>query len=84
MRSRLTKMKKVAKSLKAHLGGLLTSFRHRITNALTEGYHSKIPAIKADARGFRHFENYRTRILFFCGRLDTIPHLHLPAIHTIP
>ena len=35
MRSKLPKVKKVAKSLKAHLSGLLTYFRHRITNALT-------------------------------------------------
>lgn len=84
MRSRLPKMKKVAKSLKAHLGGLLTYFKHRITNALTEGFNSKIQAIKADARGFRRFENYRTRILFFCGKLDLAPRVHSPATHTIP
>ena len=84
MRSRLPKMKKVAKSLQAHLSGLLTYFKHRITNALTEGFNSKIQAIKADARGFRRFENYRTRILFFCGKLDMLPHVPSPATHTIP
>jgi transposase len=84
MHSRLPKMKKVAKSLKTHLSGLLTYFKHRITNALTEGFNSKIQAIKADARGFRRFENYRTRILFFCGKLDLLPHVHSPATHTIP
>jgi transposase len=81
MRSRLPKMKKVAKSLKAHLGGLLTYFKHRITNALTEGFNSKIQALKADARGFRRFENYRARILFFCGKLDLAPHLPSPLTH---
>jgi transposase len=84
MRSRLPKVKKVAKSLKAHLGGLLTYFKHRITNAITEGFNSKIQAIKADARGFRRFENYRTRILFFCGKLDLLPHVSSTATHTIP
>jgi len=84
MSSRLPKMKKVAQSLKAHLGGLLTYFKHRITNALTEGFNSKIQAIKADARGFRRFQNYRTRILFFCGKLDVLPQLHSPATHTVP
>jgi transposase len=77
-------MKKVAKSLKAHLNGLLTYFTHRITNALTEGFNSKIQAIKADARGFRSFENYRTRILFFCGKLDLAPVFHSSTTHTIP
>lgn len=84
MHSHLPQMKKVAKSLKAHLSGLLTYFKHRITNALTEGFNSKIQAIKADARGFRRFENYRTRILFFCGKLDMLPQLHSSATHTIP
>jgi transposase len=81
MRSRLPKVKKVTKTLKAHLGGLLTYFKHRITNALTEGFNSKIQAIKADARGFRRFENYRIRILFFCGKLDLalLSLLPLPA-----
>lgn len=84
MRSRLPKVKKVAKTLKAHLGGLLTYFKHRITNALTEGFNSKIQAIKADARGFRRFENYRTRILFFCGKLDLAPHIPSAPTHSIP
>jgi len=83
MRSKLPKVKKVAKSLKAHLSGLLTYFKHRITNALTEGFNSKIQAIKCDARGFRRFENYRSRILFFCGKLDLMPSLLSPATHTI-
>jgi transposase len=80
MHSRLPKMKKVAKSLQAHLSGLLTYFTYRITNALTEGFNSKIQAIKADARGFRRFENYCIRILFFCGKLDM---LRSPDTHTI-
>jgi len=84
MGSRLPALKKVAKTLKAHLGGLLTYFKHRITNALTEGFNSKIQALKCDARGFRRFENYRARILFFCGKLDLAPALHSAATHTIP
>jgi transposase len=84
MSSRLPRVKKVAKTLKAHLGGLLTYFKHRISNALTEGFNSKIQALKADARGFRKFENYRTRILFFCGRLDLGPYLPSAPTHSIP
>jgi len=30
---------------------------------------AKRKEIKANARGFRSFRNYRTRILFFCGKL---------------
>ncbi|MBM3867053.1 MAG: transposase, partial [Verrucomicrobia bacterium] len=41
----------------------------------------RIQAIKADARGFRRFANYRTRILFFCGKLDLAPHVPSPLTH---
>lgn len=73
VRCRLAPVAKVARMLKKHLAGLLAYFRHRITNAATEGLNSKIQAIKSAARGFRKFENYRLRILFFCGRLDLRP-----------
>ncbi|MBP8153977.1 MAG: transposase [Nitrospira sp.] len=84
MRSKLEPVKKVARTLKAHLVHLLTSFQHPITNVLTEGFNSKIQAIKAAAHGFRRLENYRARILFFCGKLNLLLHLPSPPIHCIP
>ena len=71
-------MKKVAEMLNKHLPDVLSYFRHRITNAVSEGLNSKIQSIKAMARGFRGFKNYRIRILFFCGKLDMSPS---PATH---
>jgi len=72
-RSKLKPIIKTARMLKRHLEEILTYLRHRITNAVTEGLNSKIQAIKSNARGFRSFENYRTRILFFCGKLSLHP-----------
>jgi transposase len=72
-RSRLPAIVKVAKTLRRHLPNLLTYFRHRITNAMSEGFNSKIQALKSAARGFRAFDNFRTRILFHCGKLDLRP-----------
>lgn len=72
-RSKLEPIKKVALTLKNHLPGLVNYFLHPITHAMTEGFNSKIQAIKADARGFRRFENYRYSILFHCGKLDLMP-----------
>ena len=63
----------VARMLQRHLENLLTYLKHRITNAVTEGLNSKIQSIKSAARGFRNFKNYRTRILFFCGKLNLYP-----------
>jgi transposase len=75
IRSRLEPIKKVARALKAHLGHLLNYFAYPITNAVTEGLNSKIQQLKSNARGFRSFLNYRTRILFFCGKLDLLPNV---------
>lgn len=73
IRSRLDPIKKVARMLKSHLDGLLSYFRHRFTNAVSEGFNSRIQSIKSAARGFRNFANYRLRILFFCGKLEMLP-----------
>jgi transposase len=70
MRSRLEPIKKVVKMLRRHEAGLLNYSRHRISNACAEGFNSAIQLIKANARGFRNFANYRARILFHCGKLD--------------
>jgi len=63
----------VAKMIKRHLDNILTFLKHRITNAASEGLNSKIQAVKAAARGFRNFENYRIAILFHCGGLQLHP-----------
>lgn len=60
----------LAKTLRRYLPGLLAYQLYRITNAISEGFNSKIQALKAAARGFRNVANYRIRILFFCGKLD--------------
>ena len=72
-RCRLEPMLKVARMIKKRLANVLTYFKHHITNAISEGFNSRIQSIKANARGFRTFENYRTRILFYCGKLDLTP-----------
>jgi transposase len=73
IRCRLEPIKKVARTLKRHAETLLNYFAHPITNAVAEGLNSRIQQIKANARGFRAFAHYRTRILFFCGKLDLLP-----------
>jgi transposase len=73
MRSRLEPIKAVAKMLRRHRAGLINYAKHRITNAAAEGFNSIIQTIKANARGFSSFANFRTRILFFCGKLDLTP-----------
>ena len=54
---------------------LLNYLAHPVTNALTEGFDSRIQAIKVDTRGFHSFTNYLIRILFHYGKLDLRPTL---------
>ena len=71
--SELKPIIKVADMLKKRLTNILTWFRHPISNGPAEGFNSRIQSLKSAARGFRIFENYRTRILFFCGKLNLKP-----------
>lgn len=71
--SKLKPVIEAAKTLKRHIIGLLAYLKHRITNAVTEGLNSLIQSIKANARGFRNFQNYRIAILFHCGKLNLYP-----------
>ncbi len=71
--SRLLPIINAAKTLKRHLPGLLAYTSHRITNAVAEGMNARIQLIKANARGYRNFAQYRIAILFHCGKLDLYP-----------
>jgi transposase len=73
MRSRLVPLRRLVQTLRRHSDGLLNYGVHRITNAAAEGFNSIIQNIKSNARGFRNFEHFRARILFFCGKLDLLP-----------
>jgi len=73
--SRLTPMIAAAKTLKRHLANLLTYFKHRITNATSEGINSKIQMIKLMACGYRNRSHYKAAIYFHCGGLDLYPRL---------
>lgn len=72
-RCRLEPVKKVARMIHGRIDNILTWFRHRISNGPAEGFNSLIQSLKSAARGFRNFDNYRTRILFFCGKLKLLP-----------
>jgi transposase len=72
-RSRLKPMIKKAKMIKNHFENIITYLRHPISNAAAEALNSRIQSLKSSARGFRSFLNYRTRILFYLGKLDLYP-----------
>jgi len=46
-----------------------------ISNSATEGLNSKIEVIKRSACGYRNKVNFRTALLFHCGKLDLMPEM---------
>lgn len=69
----LKPLARVADLIDKHAGGILNYLHHRITNATAEGLNSMIQSLKHVARGLPKFKSFRTRILFFLGKLDLSP-----------
>ena len=71
--TKLTPLKKVAKTIQERLTNVVSYCTHGITNAVAEGINSKIMAIKRRVGGYRNRENFKTAIFFYCGGLDLYP-----------
>ena len=69
----LTPLAKAADLIEKHAEGILNYLMHPITNAAAEGINSIIQNLKHAARGLPRFESFRTRVLFFLGKLDLKP-----------
>lgn len=71
--TKLTPLKKIAKTIKKRLDNVVSYCTHGITNAMAEGLNSKIMSIKRRVGGYRNRENFKTAIYFYCGGLDLYP-----------
>ena len=72
--TKLTPLKKVARTIAERLANVVSYCTHGITNAVAEGMNSKIMSIKRRVGGYRNRENFKTAIYFYCGGLDLYPH----------
>ena len=72
--TKLSPMKKVARTIRDRLDNVVSYCTHGITNAVAEGINSKIQSVKRRVGGYRNKENYKTAIFFYCGGLDLYPH----------
>jgi len=73
MRSKLEPVKKVARSLKKHLAGIVTVLKHGFCNAMAEGVNSRIQLMVQKACGYRNRARLKTDILFHLGGLNLNP-----------
>jgi transposase len=64
---------KVAETFSEHLRGVLNAMTSSLSNAMAERLNGKIQLLKTVARGYRKFENFRSAILFFYGKLSLFP-----------
>ena len=62
--TRLKHIVSLAKSLRAHRGGLLAYYRHPISTGPLEGLNNKIKVLKRQAYGFRDSEYLKLRLAF--------------------
>jgi transposase len=70
MRSKVEPMKKVARSIRTHLEGIVAWARTRRTNGFLEALNGIFQAAKRRARGYRRFDTIRTIIFLLAGKLD--------------
>lgn len=73
VRSRLDPVKKVAKTIKTHLWGILNAIVLKVSNGGAESINGRIQLIKARSRGFRNKARFRNAIYFYLGGLDLYP-----------
>mgnify|MGYP003501754791 FL=1 len=68
--STMKEMQKFGEMLVRNAVEILNYFDTKRTNAILEGFNSKISIIKNRARGFRNMKNFMSMIYFCCGNLD--------------
>lgn len=69
----LAPVRKVARTFRRHLYGIINAVVMGVTNARAEGLNSGIQRIKSQARGFRNRERFRMAIYFHFGHLRLYP-----------
>jgi len=73
IRSRLAPIKKVARTIKKHLWGILNAIMLQASNGASESMNSRIQGLKVRSRGFRNKARYIQAIYFHFGGLDLYP-----------
>jgi transposase len=73
MTSKLEPVKRVARSMKEHLFGIVTFLKYGFCNALAEGINSRIQLLIQKACGYRNRQRLKTDILFHLGGLNLDP-----------
>jgi len=79
IRTTLTPIKAVARTIREHTTGILNAVWHQKSTGPAESINARIQKLKRKANGYRSTAAFRTAILFHLGGLDlhpVIPHPH--------
>jgi transposase len=68
--SKISQMKKLAKSIKRHWEGILNWFDSRISNGKVEALNCGIQNLKRRAKGFRTLTNFQAMVYLVMGKLS--------------
>ena len=63
----IPELDRLANTIRRWQREFLAFFKHRITNAASEGRNLVIKQVKRTGYGYRNFDNYRLRVLHRCG-----------------
>ena len=66
-------MKRAARTIRAHLWGIVIAIVRRVTNGGAASQNARIQRIKKQAGGFRSRERFRNAIYLHLGGLDLYP-----------
>lgn len=72
-KSAIPEMMRVANMFENHKSGIINAMILGKNNGMAERLNGKIQELKVSARGYRFFENFKSAILFFYGKLDLYP-----------
>jgi transposase len=79
-RSRLNPFKKVARTIKDHLEGILAYVQTRLSNGRTEGMNGKIRTITRRSFGFHSASSLINLIFLCCSGITLLPVQKFPAL----
>lgn len=72
-RCQIPEMRKLSKTIKRHVWGIINAVVHGVTNGPSESLNAKIQKIKARACGFRNKRRFINAIYFYLGGLNLKP-----------
>lgn len=72
-KSKIAPIVKVAEMFDRHKAGIVNAMTLGKNNSMAERLNGKIQEIKISGKGYRRFENFRSAILFFHGKLNLYP-----------